>query len=155
MVLTFLKLHFYIQVTLKLKLFCINMLPPPIQTSILSFLTQHRLLSSAHNWWLHLSAYCAKYILFCQPYNVPSSGFVAPALCTVLYSKSTRSPAQITSPCNMGYLHFNSLSIDIQDTTWETAISIEHELEMATQFSSNAKLKRALHFLNKKNYKQF
>lgn len=128
---------------------------PPIQTCILPFLMQHRLLLLAHYSWLHLAAYYAKYILFCQPHDVPSSGFVAPASCTLLYSKFTHSPAQITSPCNMSYLYFNILSIHIQDITLSDTISNEHELEMTTQFNFNAKLKRASHFLNKKIINNF
>lgn len=131
------------------------MLPPPIPNCILPFLMQHRLLTLAHYCRLHLSACYAKYILFCQnkyiySSDVPSSRFVAPASHTLLDSKFTCSPAQITSPATWATCT-STLQVSTSRTQpWATAISNEHKLETTTQFNFKVKPKRVLHFLNKK-----
>ena len=56
-------------------------------------------------------------MLYRQSYDVPSYVFVSPPFCTLLHSKFTHSPVQITSMYNMSYLYFNTLNIYIQYAT--------------------------------------
>lgn len=126
------------------------MLPPPIPNCILPFLMQHRFLTLAHYWWLYLSACYAEYILFCKSSDVPYCRFVAPASRTLLDSKFTRSPVQITSPATWATCTPTLRVSTSRTQPWATAISNEHKLETTTQFNFKAKPKRAPHFLNKR-----
>lgn len=60
--------------------------------------------------------------------------FFSPASCTLLYSKFTGFPVQITSMCNMSYLYFNTSNLYIEYITEWHVILNEHKPWMTIEF---------------------